>query len=122
MWFEVIATMVYFITIFFYTPIEAALLFLEALVNGDTTIVSVFIVLIFFIHLIFPLPLAIKAHKNKRNIEKYFHLFYMLFAPILLVFFAYGYDNTKGLNSIIFLIMTISIPLIPFLFLLSKPV
>ncbi|TLE14995.1 hypothetical protein LS72_007695 [Helicobacter apodemus] len=119
--FEVIATMVYFITILYYTLIEAALLFLDFLVNGHTTIVSVFIVLIFFIHLIFPLPLAIRAHKNKRNIKKYFHLCYMVFAPMLLVFFAYGYDTTtKDINSIVFLTMIIVILSIPPLFVLRN--
>ncbi len=73
------------------------------------------------IYFLLPLPLTIHAHINKRNIEKYFHLLYMVFAPLLLLFLYYGYDTaTKDIDSIVFLTMIIVILSIPLLFVLRN--
>ncbi len=48
---------------------------------------TIFCILSTSILFLLPLPLTIHAHINQRNIEKYFHLLYMVFAPILLDLF-----------------------------------
>ncbi len=122
MWFEVIVIIIWGITAFFYGSIGGVLWVLLHIVPNNRVDDNIFFFfLVFFIYLAFPLPLAIKAHKNKRNIEKYFHLFYMVFAPILFLLLYENYNNaTKDIDSIVFLTMIIFILSISFLFLLRN--
>ena len=83
-WFIVIITIVSVIATFLYGFIAT---FFVAFVMYDENYHIydiIFPYLIVFICCLFPLPIAIYAHINKRNIEKYFHLLYMIFAPLFI--------------------------------------
>ncbi|MDE5602693.1 MAG: hypothetical protein K2I71_02075 [Helicobacter sp.] len=67
---------------------------------------NIFYFLCAFILFSFPLPLTIHAHIHKRTIEKYFHLLYMVFAPLLV------YPFMLPSKAIFFSILSI-----PFIFL-----
>ena len=91
------------------------------LVFENTSINDIIFISLFIFPCLFPLPLAINAHIYKRDIESIFHLGYMVFAPIIALFFYYGYiDNIKQDTSIFLLIMLIFILSLPYLFLLRN--
>lgn len=66
--------------------------------------------LLYPIYLSLPLPLAIYAYINKREIEAIFHLGYMIFAPIIFFYilssnsYEYDFNSIFTKTSIIFLI------------------
>ncbi|WP_162550378.1 hypothetical protein [Helicobacter apodemus] len=79
-WFVKTAIVVYIIIIIIY---ELTSLIAIA-ISGNNPYPDILSTSILFL---LPLPLTIHAHINQRNIEKYFHLLYMVFAPILLDLF-----------------------------------
>ncbi len=78
------------ITFFIYSIIEIiyglilSFAFVLTGYNSTTYYDIIFSYSFVFIYFILPLPLTIHAHINKRNIEKYFHLLYMIFAPLFI--------------------------------------
>ena len=78
--------------------------------NDDISILIVFFIYIFFYFFnfsCFPLLVAIHAHIRKKETYKYIPLFFMVFAPILLIFCLLGFfTKSKLLESIIFLLIS----------------
>ncbi|AWI33336.1 hypothetical protein [Helicobacter apodemus] len=113
-WFIGITFFIYFIIIIIYGTI---LSFIFGLTDYNYTAYYDIIASYSFVFIYFPLPLilTIHAHINQRNIEKYFHLFYMVFAPMMITIFDFYLDEIYRIQNI-----TLMFVIIPPLFALKN--
>lgn len=88
--------------------IVALVFFSWFLQNNDIYILMAFFIYIFFYLFNFsclPMIVTINSHIHKRKTKKYFYLFYMVFAPILLILCLLGFfAKSIPLESIMFLL------------------
>ena len=111
-----IKTMVFIYTITIYPYGFITELFIGVILSSRNTTTYFDMFLLYpsvFTYFFLPIILAIHAHINKNYGEKYIHILYMIFAPLIPIFLA-----VNG-NSLFFLFI-ILVPYIPLLFVLKN--